>query len=111
MTGPVIYTSPHPTPFLPQLSLFHYAFPDSPGVSPESNYPPETVAYIDGVSGRKITRAEVEDAALRIASGIRALGLKRGDTACIWGVNSIEWTVAAWACLAAGLIVTPASAA
>ncbi|CAK9779667.1 acetyl-CoA synthetase-like protein [Cutaneotrichosporon oleaginosum] len=103
MSSPVIYTSEHAVPALPRLGLFQYLFPAEPVF--DSSLP----AFIDGIDGREISRAELEDEALRLASGLRALGMQRGDTACIWGLNSLEWVRAAYGCLAAGIAVTPAN--
>ncbi|BEJ10970.1 hypothetical protein CspHIS471_0103920 [Cutaneotrichosporon sp. HIS471] len=101
--APVIYTSEHRVPSLPRLGLFEYLFPAEPMF--DSSLP----AFIDGIDRRQITRAGLEDEALRLASGLRAVGLKRGDRACIWGLNSLEWVRAAYGCLAAGIVVTPAN--
>lgn len=110
--APNILTSPLPAPFLPTLSLWEYVFPSGPGISPGPGpWPGSTTAYIDGLSGRSVTRAEVRDTALRLKGGLSARGVRRGDTAAIFGSNSIEWALAAWACLAAGVVVTPASSA
>lgn len=109
--APNIIKSPFPTPFLPTLSLWDYTFPSEPGVSPLPGYPASTPAFIDGLTGRSLTRGDVEDAALRLKGGLNARGVQRGDTAVIFGSNSIEWALAAWGCVAAGVIVSPCSSA
>ncbi|TXT14831.1 uncharacterized protein COLE_01024 [Cutaneotrichosporon oleaginosum] len=106
-----IYDSDYPAPFLPQQSIFDFLLPPGPGVSPIPDWSPAQPLFIDGLDGRVITRGELRDNALRIASGLRAVGVKRGDTACIWGFNSLEYVQAGYALMAAGVIASPANAA
>lgn len=107
----MIYTSHHPVPPLPESSVFHYLFPERPGDSPIHVHPPSTTAFIDGPTGRTLTRGELEDGALRIATGLRALGIGRGSTALLIGPNSLEWVLAAFGLQAAGVCVSPANTA
>ncbi|KAK4683591.1 hypothetical protein P7C73_g6647, partial [Tremellales sp. Uapishka_1] len=103
-----IYTSPIPAPQLPRQSIFQYLFPSSPSHAftvPDKS----SVAYIDAATNRRVTRGDLEDQAKRLAGGLQALGLKRGDVGCIFGMNSLEWINAAFACQAAGIIVSPAN--
>lgn len=104
-----IYTSDHPVPPLPEVGLFNYLFPEKPGDSPLQQFDPSIPAFIDGATDRTVTRGELKETSLRLATGIGALGLKRGDVACLWGLNSIEWALAAYGCMAAGLTVSPAN--
>ncbi|GMK59179.1 hypothetical protein CspeluHIS016_0701940 [Cutaneotrichosporon spelunceum] len=108
-----IYESDLPAPFLPQISIFDYILPGQPGVSPLPAFDPELPAFIDGrggdEGGRVLTRAGLRDAALRLAGGLRTLGVRRGDVAGLWGFNSLEWVTAAYGCLAAGVVVSPAN--
>ncbi len=53
------------------------------------------------------TWAEVYDKTLRLAQGLIALGLKKGDRVAILGNNCADWFVADYALVAAGLIPTP----
>jgi long-subunit acyl-CoA synthetase (AMP-forming) len=48
---------------------------------------------------------------LRLATGMRSLGVRKGDVACLWGPNSLEWAQTAYGCMAAGVTVSPANAA
>lgn len=108
-----IYTSHLPAPELPEMSVFQYLFPSGPDRSPVSAEArnPDLVAYIDGMTGRTIKRGEIEDAALRIATGLKKLGLKRGDTAMIFSPNSLDWVVGGYALQAAGVTASPANVA
>lgn len=109
MSSSIIFESDYPAPYLPQCSVFNYLFPEQGGPLPtfDSTLP----AYIDGLDGRVLTRGDVEDRALRLASGLRNLGLRRGDVAALWGVNSLEWATAVFGSLAAGLAISPANVA
>ncbi|RSH83648.1 hypothetical protein EHS25_005552 [Saitozyma podzolica] len=75
-------------PILPRCSVFEYLFPTGQASYPSPD--PKGVAYID---------------APRL--GTEMLGLKRGDVACVYGMNSLEWVNAAMGCQAAGIIVSP----
>jgi len=108
---PIVYKSKVPAPYFPQLGLFDYLFPEAPGISPAPQFDPSSTAFIDGLSGRELTRGQLEDSARRLATGIRSLGIRRGDTVCLWGLNSIDWVLAAYGCLVTGVTVTPANAA
>ncbi|KLT43481.1 putative AMP binding protein [Cutaneotrichosporon oleaginosum] len=104
-----IYESELPAPYLPQISIFDYILPGLQGVSPLQEFDPSLPAFIDGRDGTTLTRAGLRDLALRLAGGLRALGIRRGDVAGVWGYNSLEWVNAAYGCLAAGVVVSPAN--
>lgn len=104
-----IYESDSPAPYLPQISIFDYLLPGQQGVSPLQDFDPSLPAFIDGRDNRTFTRGQLREVALRLAGGLRGLGLKRGDTAGVWGYNSLEWVNAAYGCLAAGIVVSPAN--
>ncbi|CAK9783862.1 putative AMP binding protein [Cutaneotrichosporon oleaginosum] len=97
------FTSDYPDVTLPEVGIFEYHFPANP------QFDPDLPAFIDGIDGRTITRRELEDGALRLATGLRSLGLKRHDVACMFGLNSLEWVRAAYGCMAAGMTVSPAN--
>lgn len=101
-----VIESLHKSPTLPKCSIFEYLFGQG------DSYPtpnPDGPAFIDGFTGRSLTRAEVGLQARRLASGIMSLGVKRGDVMCIFGMNSHEWINALLGGQAAGLVVSPAS--
>lgn len=108
-----IYTSGHDTPALPEQSIFHYMFPEQPNESvvPPARRDASHVSFIDGHTGRQLKRGELEDNALRLATGLRALGLKRGNTALLFSPNSLEWVVAAFGLQATGITVSPSNIA
>jgi len=61
---------------------------------------------IDGQYVEK-TWAQVHEEVLRLAAGLRALGLKPGDVVAILGKNTAEWFITDYAISAAGLISAP----
>lgn len=107
--GVTIYESDIPAPYLPEISTFDYLLPPAPGVSPLPDFNPDLPAFIDGQDHRVLSRGGLRDSALRLAGGLRSLGLQRGDVAAVWGFNSLEWITAAYAGLAAGIAVSPAN--
>jgi 4-coumarate--CoA ligase len=103
-----IYRSPFPEPVLPRpQSLFHFHFPTT-GLDPARAALP---AYTDALTGQTLTQGEVRSMSLRMGYGIKKVPeLAKGDVALIFSPNSLEYAVAFFACQAAGLVVTPASA-
>lgn len=103
----IIYESDYRKPdALPECGLFDYLF----GVdSPLTKFDKSLPAYIDGLDGRVLTRGALEDSSLRLVSGLRALGVRRNDVACLWGLNGLEWVRTAYGCMAAGVTVSPAN--
>lgn len=65
---------------------------------------PDKVALI--CEGRRLTYAQIEEQANRIANGLRALGAQRGDRLAIWLPNSVEAVIAIFAILKAGGVFT-----
>jgi len=56
---------------------------------------------------RALTWGEVDDQARRIASGLRAHGLNKGNRIAILAQNSAEWFIADFAIMMAGMISVP----
>lgn len=112
-----IISSPHTPPPLPRSSVFDYLFPPptSKGDGDQKEYypkpDPDSVAFIDGLTGEEITRGQVEEQAIRLASGLRGLGVKRGDVGMTFGFNSLQYINAIMGIQAAGAVVSPANAA
>jgi PAS domain S-box-containing protein len=63
-------------------------------------------ALIDGVTGRRVTYAELAEASARTAGGLAARGFGKGDVLAIWSPNLPEYAVAAYAAGLAGGVVT-----
>ena len=69
---------------------------------------PQKTAVIEGQSS--ITYEQLQDQALRLASGLRARGVKRGDRVALYMENSLETVVGIYAALYAGaafMVVNP----
>jgi acyl-CoA synthetase (AMP-forming)/AMP-acid ligase II len=96
-------------PDLPTESLFHYLFPESrQDFKPDrSTADPESIALVDGLTGREVTREAFRLRCQSVAGALRARGLKRGDVVGVMGLNTIEWMVAFHASHCAGLRVSP----
>ena len=60
------------------------------------------VAYRQGV---RYTYAEFGEAVDRLAGGMLAAGLRRGDRVGVWGPNRAEWALTQYATAKAGLIL------
>ncbi|MGH2450659.1 MAG: long-chain-fatty-acid--CoA ligase [Candidatus Limnocylindria bacterium] len=52
---------------------------------------------------------ELEEAAVRLANGLRGIGVRRGDRVALLGRNSVEWVVTYFAAAKAGAILVPVS--
>lgn len=101
------YTSRFKDPALPAQSIFHYLFPDEGQHSVYPVPPPDTPAFIDGLTGETVTRQDVKTQAERLAGGLHKLGMKRGDVAALFGTNSLEWLNAIFGAQCAGVVVSP----
>lgn len=110
-----IIASPHTPPSLPRSSIFHYLFPpkQSHDRKTEPYRQPEAgnAAFIDGLTGEEVTRGQVGEQALRLAAGLKKLGVKEGEVGMTFGFNSLQYVNAIMGMQAAGCIVSPANAA
>ncbi len=62
---------------------------------------------VTGAAARTFTYNQVRDQARRGAAALARSGLKRGDRAAILSENRIEWALADWSCLCAGVVDVP----
>ena len=62
---------------------------------------------VTGAAARTFTYDQVRDQARRGAAALARSGLKRGDRAAILSENRIEWALADWSCLCAGVVDVP----
>ncbi|OCF72733.1 AMP-binding protein [Kwoniella mangroviensis CBS 8886] len=111
-----IYTSTISPPHLPRMSVYHYLFPFKKYKSkhrtrflyyPDPNL--EKPSFIDGITGRFVTRAQVEEQSKMLATGLKIKGVERTDIGCIFGMNSLEWINACFGTQALGAVVSPAN--
>ncbi|MBE7200938.1 MAG: AMP-binding protein, partial [Parafilimonas terrae] len=64
---------------------------------------PDRVALI--ADGQRLSWAELDDRATRLAAGFLALGLRVGDRIGIWSLNNTAWALTQFAAAKAGLIL------
>jgi len=71
-------------------------------------YAPKTALIIPTKDGlEKLTYEQLWTSVRRWASGLRSLGLRRGDAVCIISENSAEWAFFDWASQVLGIVVVP----
>ncbi len=107
-----VYESELEPPHIPRCSVFHYLFPPTKKGKQPKYYlvpDPKTVAFIDGLTGRTLFRSDLPIQATWTRSGLRKLGVGKGDVACIFGENSLEWVSACYGAQAAALVVSPSN--
>ncbi|XP_034241574.1 medium-chain acyl-CoA ligase ACSF2, mitochondrial-like [Thrips palmi] len=66
---------------------------------------PERVAVASHYQNQKITFNDLLKKADRLAAGLLALGLSKGDRVAMWGPNSLEWVLVKLAVARAGLVL------
>jgi long-chain acyl-CoA synthetase len=59
------------------------------------------------VGGERVTFGQLWDRAARVAGGLRAAGLQRGDRAAILLPNGLDWVLAFWGAQLAGAVAVP----
>lgn len=62
-----------------------------------------------GIGGRNATRSELEIAARRMVTFLKALGLRRGDVVCVWLPDGGPWLQILLACSHIGMLAVPIS--
>jgi fatty-acyl-CoA synthase len=63
---------------------------------------PDRPAAVSRHQQKRMTWAELSDAADRVARGLRSLGVRRGDRVGLWSTNCIEWIMMHMGCARAG---------
>lgn len=92
------YRSPYPDITVPNVSLFEM-------VLGQASKRGDAIAMADGISGRTITYAQLLDQIRRLAAGLAARGIKKGDVVSVWSPNLPEWPVAFFGAVRLGAIV------
>jgi fatty-acyl-CoA synthase len=59
------------------------------------------------IAGERLTYAGLLDAATRVASGLRGLGIHRGDHVAVCMENSADWVAVFYGCALIGAVVVP----
>ncbi|KAJ0966648.1 hypothetical protein J5N97_023565 [Dioscorea zingiberensis] len=94
--------------------LPHYGITDAPNVadyvlSHILAVADEKHALIDAATGHVLTYYQFRRSVLSLATGLRALGLRPGNTVLLLAPNSILYPIMALAVLATGAVVSPAN--
>lgn len=73
------------------------------------NYLADKIAFYQPDNGkvRSYSWKDIERIIRSIITGLHQLGLNRGDAVAIYGKNSVEWIIADWAIMLAGMISIP----
>ena len=95
----MIFRSPFPPVSIPEVSVTDFIF----GSVQERAHRP---ALIDGVSGRVLTYGQLTEAMRRVAAGLAARGLKKGEVFAIYSPNLPEYALAFHAAASLGAVVT-----
>ena len=97
-----MYTSPYPSVHVPSVPLSDFVLADAASRG-------RRAALVCGVTGRRITYAELPERVERTAAGLAALGVGKGDVCAIFAANSPEYVVAVLAIARLGAIATTAN--
>ena len=95
----MIYRSPFPDIDIPAIPLQEYVFT-------YSNRWHDKTALVDGLTGRKLTYAQLDNAIKKTASGLLARGLQKGDVFAIYSPNLPEYAIAFFGIATAGGVNT-----
>jgi fatty-acyl-CoA synthase len=66
---------------------------------------PDNDALVEAATGRRWTYRQLDDAVDRVASGLLATGLARGDRLGIWAPNCAEWVFVQYATARVGVVL------
>jgi fatty-acyl-CoA synthase len=66
---------------------------------------PEGIAMVVRQQNVRLTWRESAQSALRVAAGLRSLGLQPGDRAGVWATNCLEWVLLQFGCALAGVVL------
>src|SRR5437870_5254853 len=98
----MILRGPYPDVEIPDSSLSDYVFA-------QSDRWPDTPAIVEGPTGRTLTYAELRDLTKRVAAGLWARGVRKGDTICIYSPNVPEYAAVFFGAAQIGAVVTTAN--
>lgn len=84
----------------PDRSLLNYTIGDL--LHRTANRFPDRDAVVSCHQQRRLTWAELSEAADRIARGLWALGIRKGDRVGLWSTNCAEWVMLHMGCARAG---------
>ena len=99
---PSIYQSPYPPLDIPAVPLAEFVLARAAARG-------DRPALVDAVTGRAISYAALPAMVDRVAAGLAALRIEKGDVCAIFAANSPEYLVAVLAIARLGAVVTTAS--
>ena len=94
----MVYRSPYPDITVPNKSLYEM-------VLGEAARHGDAKAMADGITGRTISYRELLDQIRRVAAGLWARGIRKGDVVSIWSPNLPEWPAAFFGAMRIGAVV------
>jgi PAS domain S-box-containing protein len=95
----MVHRSPFADVEIPSMSLPAFLLDRASGCL-------EKAALVEGVTGRRLTYADLWSAARRAAAGLASRGLRKGDVVAIWSSNVLEYPAAVLGTMLAGGVVT-----
>jgi acyl-CoA synthetase (AMP-forming)/AMP-acid ligase II len=95
----MIFRGPHKDIEIPQAPLTEFMFSRIKGRE-------DKPAIIDGVTGRTLTFAQLQDSIMRVAVGMAGRGIAKGDVVAIFSPNLPEYVIAFHAVATLGGVVT-----
>jgi acyl-CoA synthetase (AMP-forming)/AMP-acid ligase II len=98
----MIFRSPYPNVHIPDAPLGDVVLG---AALSRANQP----ALADGLTGRVVTFGELVAQVRAVASGLAALGIRKGDVVALWSPNSPEFAIAFHAAVRIGAVVTTAN--
>ncbi|MFP5019638.1 AMP-binding protein [Pseudonocardia phyllosphaerae] len=100
--------SPYPDVEIPDVSLTEYLFAD--GLRGEGfGEQADSVALLDGTTGDQLTYTQLWDLVEKIAAGLAARGIGKGDVVALFAPNLPQWAALFHGILRANGIVTSAN--
>lgn len=85
---------------IPEANVFSHVF------GKFDKFPGRSPALVDGLSGVEVSYNEMLDVTSRTSSGLRRLGLNKGDVVTLCSPNSLDYPVVFFATMAAGGVVS-----
>ena len=98
----MVVKSPWPAPEIPDMDVTAFVLRHAQRLA-------DAPALIDGASGRTLTYGELAAAVDRVAGGLAARGVARGDVIALHLPNLPEFPIALHGALRAGAVVTTVS--
>lgn len=95
----MIFRSPYPEVTIPETPLVPFVLEHARALGAKP-------ALIDGASGRTISYAQLDEQVRRVATGLAARGLAKGDVFAIFSPNVPEYVLAFLGAVRAGGVVT-----